>query len=106
MKFESSIEVANSSAREIVVHLEPWGDQFVMSPASTLFFTAKAEQLGSFKIEHLESEIIVWAWPSAIVKVFSGDVEVGIGLERPRVPSIPEGQSVSSFLRTVLGREH
>lgn len=107
MKFESSINVTNSNSKEMVLHLEPWGEQFVMSPSSTLLITAKAEQLGSFEIEHLDSEIIVWAWPTAIVKVFSGDVEVGIGatLERPRVPSVPEGVSASSFLRAVLGRE-
>ena len=107
MKFETSINVTNSNGKAIVLHLEPWGDQFVMSPSSTLLITGKAEQQGSFEIQHLEGEIIVWAWPSAIVKVFSGDVEVGIdaGLERPPVPSVPEGQTVSSFLRTVLGRE-
>jgi len=107
MKFESSINVTNSNAKEIVLHLEPWGEQFVLPPSSTLLMSAKAEQPGSFEIEHLESEVILWAWPSAIVKVFSGDLEIGIdvGRERPPVPSVPEGQSVSSFLRVALGRE-
>jgi len=107
MKFESSIALTNSTGREIVLHLEPWGEQLVMSPGITLSITAKAEQPGTFEIEQLEHEIIVWAWPTAIVKVFSGDVEVGIeaGLERPAVPSVLKGQSVSSFLHPVLGRE-
>jgi hypothetical protein len=107
MKFESSVALTNSNAIEIVVHLEPWGEQFAMSPGITFSITAKAEQPGSFEIEYLEQEIIVWAWPTAIVKVFRGNVEVGIGagLDRPAVPPVPEGQSVSSFLRGVLGRE-
>ena len=107
MKFESSIALTNSTGKEIVLHLEPWGEQFVMSPGITFSITARAEQSGAFEIEHLENEIIVWAWPTAIVEVFRGDVEVGIdaGLVRPAVPSVPEGQSVSSFLRRVLARE-
>jgi len=65
MKFESSITVTNSNGKEIVLHLEPWGEQLVMPPSSTLIITAKAVQLGSFEIERLDNEVIVWAWPSA-----------------------------------------
>ena len=106
MSFESSIAVTNSTATEIVLHLEPWGDQFVMPAATTLSLRATAEQTGSFEIEHLENEIIVWAWPSASVKVFNDEVEAGVVVnERPKVPAIPEGQRVSSFLRSILGQE-
>ena len=49
MKFESSITVTNSNGKEIVLHLEPWGEQLVMPPSSTLIITAKAVQLGSFE---------------------------------------------------------
>src|ERR1051325_3902678 len=104
MSFESSIAVTNSTATEIVLHLEPWGDQFVMPAATTLSLRATAEQAGSFEIEHLENEIIVWAWPRASVKVFNGEVEVGVN-ERPTVPAIPEGRRVSSFFKAILGQE-
>jgi len=67
----------------MVLHLEPWGEQFMMSPTSTLSITAKAEQAGAFEIEHLDNEMIVLAWPSAIVEVFSGDVEVDIARTIP-----------------------
>ena len=53
---------------------------------------------------HLESAIIVWAWTSASVKGFDSGVEVCTGVgERPTVPEIPEGQSVSTFLRSMIG---
>jgi hypothetical protein len=106
MTFESSLAITNSTTTEIVLHLEPWGDQFRMPPATTLSLTAKAEESGSFEIEHLENEVIVWAWPSASVKVFSAGVEVGAVVgERPTVPAVPEGQRVSSFLRSILDQD-
>ena len=90
----------------MILQLEPWGDQFEMLPGSSLCLLAKAERPGSFKIEHLESEIIVWAWPSAIVNVSSeGDETVVDEYERPAVPAVPEGHSVRSFLRMVLGKD-
>ena len=90
----------------MVLHLEPWGDQFEMLPADRLCLTARAEQSGSFEVEHLESEIIVWAWPSAVVRVFSDGDEVGVVevAERPAVPAVPEGHRVRSFLLKVLGK--
>ncbi|HKO96597.1 MAG TPA: hypothetical protein VJU86_06385 [Pyrinomonadaceae bacterium] len=68
---------------------------------------AEAEQPGSFEVEHRDAAITVWAWPSAVVKVLSEDEEIGIsaGIKRPAVPSVPEGQSVSSFLRSMLDKE-
>jgi len=106
MSFESSLAITNSSMTEVTLHLEPWGDQFLIPPGSKLSLTATAERSGSFEIEHLGSEIIIWAWPSASVKVFNAGVEVGAGLaERPPVPDVPEGQSASSFLRAILGEE-
>ena len=107
MSFESSISVTNSANRSVILYLEPWGDQFEMLPATTLCLIARAVQPGSFEIEHLEDEIIVWAWTGSVVSVFSEGNEACIlnGDERPPVPEVPEGQSVSGFLRTLLGKD-
>lgn len=107
MKFESSILVTNSSGRQLAFHLEPWGEQIEMQSGATFSVLAEAEVEGTFEIEHLEDEIIVWAWPTAVVKVFCAGEEVGpsAGLRRPAVPPVPAGQRVSSFLRGVLGKE-
>ena len=107
MKFESSINVTNSSERTLVFHLEPWGEQIEMLPGARFVITAEAEQQGSFEVEHGENEIVVWAWSSAVVKVFCEGEEIGVaaGVERPAVPAIPEGRGVSSFLRSILGRD-
>jgi hypothetical protein len=105
MKYQSSINIRNASGGTLMFHLEPWGEQIDM-PAGTVFtVTAEAEQQGSFEVEHGEDELTLWAWPSAVVKVFCEGDEIGVsaGAQRPAVPPTPDGQSVSSFLRAVLG---
>src|ERR1700730_5845533 len=107
MKFESSILVTNSSSSPLVFHLEPWGEQIEMPSGVTFSVLAEAEVEGVFEIERFEEELIVWAWPTAVVKVFCSGEEGGpsAGMRRPAVPAVPEGQRVSSFLRGVLGKE-
>ena len=107
MKYQSSINLRNASGRTLMFHLEPWGEQIEMPAGAAFTVTAEAEQQGSFEVGHGADEITLWAWPSAVVKVFYEGDEVGAsaGAERPAVPPIPDGQSVSSFLRAVLGTE-
>ena len=106
MKFESSILVTNVLGKPVLFHLEPWGEQFEMESGATFSVVAEADVDGKFEVEHLEGEIIVWAWPSAVVKVFCAGEEVDLspGSQRPAAPPVPEGQRVSSFLRSVLGK--
>lgn len=106
MKYESSIHVTNSAGKRRRFHLEPWGDQIEMADGATFILRAEANQQGSFEVEYSEDEIIVWAWPSASVKIFLGETEIGmVGVERPPVPDVPKGQTVASFLRSMLGRD-
>ena len=104
MKYESSIHVTKSSGKSLLFHLEPWGDQIEMGSGATFVLCAEAAQPGSFEIERGEDEIIVWAWPTASVKIFSEGSEIGMpaGVERPAVPDVPEGQMVASFMRLML----
>ena len=108
MKYESSIHVTNESGVPQVFHLEPWGEQIEMAPGVTFVLVAEANRQGSFEVEHGEKEIIVWAWPTASVKIFCEGTEIGLsaGIARPAVPEVPEGQTVSSFLRNILGRDN
>lgn len=103
----SSINISNASGKEVIFHLEPWGEQIKMPAGFTFNIIAESEQDGSFEVEYGEGEIIVWAWPGAIVKVFCDGKEIGneSGVALPAVPAIPEGQTTSTFLRSVLGKE-
>ncbi|MDX6614144.1 MAG: hypothetical protein QOD75_3330 [Blastocatellia bacterium] len=107
MTYISSINISNASDKEIIFSLEPWGEQIKMPVGSKFNVVAKSEQEGSFEVEYGEREIIVWAWPSSIVKVFCDGKGIGneSGIARPAVPGVPEGQTTSSFLRSMLGKE-
>ncbi len=78
-----------------------------MASGATFVLLGEASRQGSFEVEYGEEEIIVWAWPTASVKIFSEGTEIGMpeGVERPAVPDCPEGQTVSSFLRLMLGKD-
>jgi hypothetical protein len=107
MKFETSMSFTNSSGRPVIFHLEPWGEPIEMPSDATFSVRAEADQVGSFEVEHLEGEIIVWAWPTAVVKILKGNEEIGIsaGIRRPPVPAVPEAQTVSLFLKAMLGKD-
>ena len=93
MTLESSISVRNSSDATVMFHLEPWGEQIEMASGVTFVVAAEADQPGSFEVEHGEGKIVVWAWPSAVVKLLNNGEEIGIsaGGVRPTVPPLPEG---------------
>ncbi len=107
MTHTTSINISNASAREIIFNLEPWGEQIKMPTGFTFNIVAESEQEGSFEVEYGEGEIIVWARPSAVVKVFCDGKEIGVesGVARPAVPAVPERQTTSTFLRSMLGKE-
>ena len=107
MTYQASINVTNASGKEIIFHLEPWGEQIGMPPSQSFTVTAEAEEEGSFEVEYGKGKIIVWAWSSAVAKVFCEGKELGglAGKDRPAVPAIPAGKGVSSFLRFMLGKE-
>ena len=77
MTLKSSISVRNSSDATVMLHLEPWGEQIEMAAGATFVVAAEAEQPGSFEVELGEGKIIVWAWSSAVVKLFSDGEEIG-----------------------------
>jgi hypothetical protein len=49
-----------------------------MATGATYVVAAEAEQPGSFEVELGKGKIIVWAWSSAVVKLFSDGEEIGI----------------------------
>ncbi len=104
MRYESSIKIRNSSRKMKQLFLEPWGEAFEVLSGKTFEFVGLAEENGNFEVELNEDEIIVFAWAGSNVKVFCEGKELGVS-QRPTVPSVPKGQSVSSFLELIFGKK-
>jgi hypothetical protein len=104
MPYSTSITISNAVARELTLRLEPWADEIKLLPGASFKIIAEAENEGSLEFEYGEDEIIVWAWPSSIVRIISNGEEVGdfAGILRPTAPSVPEGQTMSDFIRSTF----
>jgi hypothetical protein len=105
MRYKSSISFSNRTDKLFILHLEPWGEQIPMPPDSTFQIMAEAKEPGEIEIEHGPNDIVVWAWTDSTLKVLSNGKEIGdeAGRVRPKVPPVPKGMKVSSFLRLIGG---
>jgi len=108
MNYTTSINITNSSDEIVAFFLEPWGERMEMMPGATFVVVAEADIEGSFEIDYGVNEITVWGWPTSSVKVFLNGNEISgcAGLRQLAVPAVPEGQTVSSLLKYVLGRKN
>jgi len=82
----SKLELINSHATEITVHIEPWGDQYVMAPDVTFQIEARGPANGQLEICIGPGEVLVWGWSGSIVSIFHEGVDLDEGLG-PRQPS-------------------
>lgn len=75
-------------------------------PASAIFtIVAKAEQSGSLQIDYGDGGIIVWGWPSSTLTIYcKGDEIGGLVSKHLPVPGVPEGQTVASLMRLIMGQ--
>src|SRR5262245_8898705 len=107
MSYRTSIQVSNSTDKEIIFHLEPWCEQIKMTQVSVFQVGAEAKDGGELEVEYGEDRIVVWGWPSSILTIFCNGKEIGAAIpsNRPRVPSVPKGTRVSSFIRLVEGKK-
>lgn len=100
MIYRSSILLNNSSEKEIVLHIEPWGEQIPMPVGCKLRIVAESTEAGEFEVEYLENSIMVWGWTGSTYKIYGDGQE--LGRDCPAVPPAPKGQSVSSFIRWLI----
>lgn len=97
--------VKNTRPEVVIFRLEPWCEEHEMQPGD--FYEVVAEgpsQEAALEIEERGGEIVVYAWCGSTVRVFdeSGDP---IGrTERPIVPPLPPGVTVSSFVGWMEGK--
>jgi hypothetical protein len=102
---ESSIRVHNASDRVIEVWLEPWGDFVPLGAGAAIRVAATADAAGELEVVWRPSDVTVYAWPTASVRVFAADgAELKAGAFTVPVPAVPPGATVRSFLGLILGQ--
>jgi hypothetical protein len=102
MAYKTSISIENARDKEVIFHLEPWGDQIPMPAGCKFQIFAEAKEQGELEIQYEEDNILVWGWSGSIVSVYCDGQVVSAG--HTAVPSVPEGQSVSSFIHWITGK--
>jgi hypothetical protein len=87
---EQRLHLENSQSANILLHLEPWGEQYPMQPGSVFELRAKGPRGDGLYVELGNGEIAVWGWSGSSVQLFSQGVEVDPGnWPRTRVPDVP-----------------
>jgi hypothetical protein len=100
MSYKTSLNIINSRDKEMILHVEPWGEQFSMPAGTTFLIIAEAEKQGELEIEYEEDSIVVYGWETSVVNAFYKVEEVPIN--HPEGPPVPEGTTFSSLIRSIL----
>jgi hypothetical protein len=73
MDYQQRLWVKGSSEEiPIVLCLEPWRDELVMSPGSNYLIAFEGPEDGSPAVEWSEKRITVYGWSGTVASVFSG----------------------------------
>ena len=97
----SEIYLTNNSGIDAHLCLEPWGDVVPFPNKSRYRIVAEAAIEGVLEVEYQGPNIIVWAWSTCVLLVFSGDDL--ISEQDIPFPAFPSGMEPSKFLRTIFG---
>jgi hypothetical protein len=74
----------------VTLCLEPWGEQYTLTPEATFTVIAKGPEGDALEVEWTDDHITLYGWPGSIVTLFHDGKEVGGGTsERTPVPATP-----------------
>jgi hypothetical protein len=89
-KAEQRLQLENSQSTSLLLHLEPWGEQYPMEPGSVFEVRAKGPRGDGLYVELGNDEVAVWAWSESSVQLFTQGVELDPGnWPRTKVPDAP-----------------
>lgn len=71
--------------------LEPWGESYPVRKGSKIEVAIYGPPGGPAEIVHGRDRLQIWAWSGCTATLFiDGEDTYPAGIERPRVPDIPE----------------
>ena len=82
----------NAKAVALTVHVEPWGEQYVMPPGTTYEVIARGPAGDTLEIALEDESITLWGWAGSVVTLLFHGVE--LGPSRPpqsAAPAVPIG---------------
>ena len=102
MAYQTSISIENLRDKEVMFHLEPYGEQIPMPAGCKFQIVAKAKEQGELEIQYEEDNILVWGWTGSVVYVYCDGQEMPP--PPPEEPFVSEG-IIPSFIRRVTGKK-
>src|SRR5437588_11143082 len=64
------LTMRNSHGQHLRLHIEPWGEELLISPNAIYQIVAEGPVGGCLEIEFAEAEITAYGWPGSILSVF------------------------------------
>jgi hypothetical protein len=100
---EAVRHVRNTGTNPLHVLIEPWAEEVDIPPGATYRFVGRAEHNGDWEVELQASSVTLYGWASSMLFIYQGDQLL---LDMPvAVPGVPEGSSMSSFVKLMFGSE-
>jgi hypothetical protein len=66
---EIVFRITNSVKEDITLHLEPWGEEYIMSNGVAYKVEAKGPDNDTLELEYAERKLIVYGWPGSVVTI-------------------------------------
>lgn len=83
------LDVFNSTEEDIVLWIEPWCLEFIVSADDRFIIIGTGPIRGRFAVYYQKNQITICAWPGSKIKVIKNDKEVEEIDDVLRVPPIP-----------------
>ena len=82
------LRITNSKSTALRLHLEPWGEQFVMDPGTTFQIVATGPEGDCMELEYDDEHITLWGWSGSVISIFHKGQRLGGGdIPMPDLPS-------------------
>ena len=86
----TSVVLTNSKEKDLLLCLEPWGDQYVMPPGASFRVLIRGPRDGDLEVDYAENQITIYGWSGSVISVLHNGAELGAGLwKRQPAPQTP-----------------
>jgi len=99
--YQRTDTIENPNQHEIEVWFEPWGMQHKLPAGKSFTVVTTADAEGELEIDRSERGVMVYAFPSATLKVYLGDELVDDF--SIKFPELPPNTTTKGFIKSIFG---